>query len=342
MFPVGYEAFIVGAVITGLTLTAGMIVGYWFAVRLKNQAPMQPDQMMPVVSSMLRCTHGVANDVSEYRSVIEATQKEVEKSRAAMTPAGDAQAAPLLRMFSKLVEANEQLNSKLSDAETQLRQQEEELASYMTEARTDVLTGMPNRRSFDSEFIRTFAQWKRYDRAFSILMIDLDHFKRINDTYGHAGGDSVLTQAAKTLRHTLRETDLLARYGGEEFVAILTTSNHAETLLAAERLRKALATTPIALTDGRQISITASIGGATTQGLEDETALIERADEALYTAKGAGRNCCRWHDGVKCIEPDFSQDENADVSIQEGADTDPFKGVCSDLRNRLVAVSGAQ
>jgi diguanylate cyclase len=339
MFPVGYEAFIAGAAITGLTLTAGMIVGYWFAVRLKNQVPIHPDQMMPVLNSMLRCTHGVANDVSQYRSVIEATQQAVEQSRAAMSPKGDAESAPLLRMFSRLVDANEQLNTKLSDAETQLRQQEEEIASYMTEARTDVLTTLPNRRSFDSEFNRTFAQWKRYDRPFSILMIDLDHFKRINDTCGHSGGDAVLSQAAKTLRITLRETDLLARYGGEEFVAILTTSNQDETLLAAERLRKALAATPVVLADGRQINITTSIGGATTQGLEDETALIERADEALYTAKKAGRNCCRWHDGVKCIEPAA---EPKETCASENAGPDPFKEVCSDLRNRLVEVSGAQ
>lgn len=339
MFPIGLEFFVTGAILAGLTLALGIALGYWFASRLR-QPNVQAEQIMPVVSSMLRFTHGVANDVSEYRSVIEATQKAVEESRAAVVNPENLDAAPLLGMLSKLVEANEHLHSKLRDAETQLRQQEDEIASYMTEARTDALTGLPNRRSFESELVRSFAQWKRYDRPFSILVIDLDFFKRINDTHGHAGGDAVLSQAAKVLRTTLRETDLLARYGGEEFIAILATTNQSETLLASERLRKALEATPIVLPDGKAIKITASLGSATTRGLEDSNLLIDRADEALYAAKAAGRNCSRWHDGVTSNGLTAESKESAAATPQTNESADPFKDVCADLRSRLLEVSG--
>src|SRR6185503_7619557 len=106
--------------------------------------------------------------------------------------------------------------------------------------RTDALTGLANRRAFDDELNRRFAEWQRRKTMFSLLILDVDHFKKFNDTHGHQAGDAVLTGVAATLRQTFREMDLVARYGGEEFAAILPVTNLTEALRAAERARAAI------------------------------------------------------------------------------------------------------
>jgi len=159
---------------------------------------------------------------------------------------------------------------------------------------TDPLTGVFNRRYLDRRLVDEIAMARRYDLPLSILMMDIDRFKSINDTYGHLEGDLVLHRVAKLAAHTVRETDIVARYGGEEIMVIApnTMINTAETL--AERLRveiqAASLLSPDIQTDPTR-KVTMSIGVACfdpkMRGSRD---LINRADEALYRAKGGGRN----------------------------------------------------
>ena len=157
-------------------------------------------------------------------------------------------------------------------------------------AHTDALTGLLNRRSFLEKSRAEWARFQRYPRALSTLMIDLDHFKGINDAHGHDAGDEVLRSFAETVSGMLRENDIFGRVGGEEFAIILPETELSTAALAAERIRKKLETTPI-LYGSKTIGATVSIGVAEAKDEdEDFTALLQRADQALYRAKNEGRN----------------------------------------------------
>ena len=158
-------------------------------------------------------------------------------------------------------------------------------------ARSDALTGLSNRRDFYDKAEHEIARSRRSMQVFCVLMLDVDFFKKINDEYGHAGGDDVLVQLAQLLVAQLRSIDLPARIGGEEFAVLMPGTPLAEAVTAAERLRLALQTTAVALRDGRTVHVTASVGLAQWgPGDADIEATLKRADAALYRAKAQGRN----------------------------------------------------
>jgi diguanylate cyclase (GGDEF)-like protein len=135
--------------------------------------------------------------------------------------------------------------------------------------------------------------FQRYNRSIAMLMVDIDHFKRVNDQHGHAAGDAVIRRIGELIAQTLRETDKVARFGGEEFVVLLREVSEHEAHDLAERIRLVIADGSIAF-DGKELAVTVSIGCAAVTGHDrDVEELIERADRALYAAKSAGRNCIR-------------------------------------------------
>lgn len=154
-------------------------------------------------------------------------------------------------------------------------------------ASTDALTGMPNRRYLSQELAREIALAERHERTLSVTLFDLDWFKAINDTYGHAAGDEVLARVARTIAARTRQGDLFGRWGGEEFLVIAPDTAGPEAGLLAERLRAHLAGQHLA-PDGRPL--TASFGVATYRPGDTPEELLARADQALYEAKAAGRN----------------------------------------------------
>ena len=157
-------------------------------------------------------------------------------------------------------------------------------------SRTDALTACRNRRSFDEVFPREVARAHRYDFPLALVMLDLDHFKKVNDTYGHPGGDEVLRAFAGLASRVFREADMLYRYGGEEFVAVLPHTTALGARQAAERLRRDLRNLPIRVA-ASTVTVTCSIGVAELEaGDGDGQPLMERADQALYAAKAAGRD----------------------------------------------------
>ena len=155
---------------------------------------------------------------------------------------------------------------------------------------TDALTGLYNRRGLFELGQREIDRAARFNRPLTALMIDLDHFKRVNDTYGHAVGDQVLRAVAECCRNNIREIDVAGRYGGEEVVILLPENDRVAASQVAERLRQAISATPAA-TERGDIAITISVGvAALAAGDHDLAALIHRADVALYAAKQGGRN----------------------------------------------------
>lgn len=155
----------------------------------------------------------------------------------------------------------------------------------------DELTQIPNRRHFLEQGKNELVRATRYRHALSLLMLDIDHFKAINDTWGHESGDAVLKAVAKGIQNELRTTDLFGRIGGEEFAIALPETDHPTAIMIAERLRENIAWTPISGINNPAISISASIGVSSLDS-EDKTLdqILARADKALYRAKRTGRN----------------------------------------------------
>jgi diguanylate cyclase (GGDEF)-like protein len=170
---------------------------------------------------------------------------------------------------------------------TKMRQLEQKLR---LDATTDPLTRIANRRRFLEFAAEEQARANRHHRPLSIVMVDVDFFKKVNDQYGHAGGDDVLRRIADVLSDGVRTTDMAARFGGEEFIALLSETPLDEAVTITERLRLAIAGTHIE-TDAGTVSVTASFGVATAAGGRvDIERLIAAADAALYVAKRNGRN----------------------------------------------------
>jgi two-component system cell cycle response regulator len=159
-------------------------------------------------------------------------------------------------------------------------------------ARQDLLTGLFNRRALYETLQAASSQATREASPLSLILIDLDHFKSINDQYGHPVGDRVLQHVAETLRKSKRAYDSVGRWGGEEFLVVLPNTDLDQAVIAAERLRAALAATQLAVGDQNTITLSASLGvtSAERAALSLEV-LLKRVDEALYQAKGKGRNC---------------------------------------------------
>jgi diguanylate cyclase (GGDEF)-like protein len=201
------------------------------------------------------------------------------------------------------VRANEQLQEELCKAEAQLKHQAEEIEAHAAVARTDALTGLCNRRGFDDELNRRYAERLRHNSIFSLLMMDVDDFKRINDVYGHPSGDEVLRTLAALLTGTFREMDLVARYGGEEFAIILPATHLRDATVAAERIRRAVIE-PRYWVKGEKLQLTVSFGVAQVAQRVGPAQLVARADAALYAAKSSGRNRTFVHDGQSCNSAD--------------------------------------
>ncbi|MBA5608848.1 diguanylate cyclase, partial [Duganella sp. FT3S] len=174
---------------------------------------------------------------------------------------------------------------------TDIEAQHEREQALTDIAYTDPLTRLANRRAFLQQAGAAFAGARRHQRPLALLMIDLDHFKHVNDTYGHAAGDAVLVRTANCMRDSVRRADFPARLGGEEFVVLLPDTGLDDAFEAAERLRRMIEQAPPAEFDGHVITVTASIGVALMQAdSKDIASLLHEADLALYRAKETGRN----------------------------------------------------
>jgi two-component system cell cycle response regulator len=189
-------------------------------------------------------------------------------------------------------------NELLARARTQIRKKRyterlrDNVQQSIEMAITDALTGLYNRRYMESHLVTLIEQATARGKPLTVLVIDIDYFKSVNDTHGHDAGDDVLREFAIRMRKSIRGIDLACRYGGEEFVVIMPETDLAVATMVAERLRRRIATEPFPIDHGsRAIDVTISIGIAALGGSGDKAAdLLKRADQALYRAKRDGRN----------------------------------------------------
>ena len=168
-----------------------------------------------------------------------------------------------------------------------------DMAILQHESITDALTGLKNRRYFDQRMSEEVALSLRHKLPLSLMLLDVDHFKKINDTYGHQIGDEVLSSLAKLISGMVRDSDIVARYGGEEIAIITPRTSKEEAALLAERLRDLIEKTTVAMVGTTQevVQVTVSLGICSLSAvITDKDALLEESDQALYLAKKYGRN----------------------------------------------------
>ena len=187
---------------------------------------------------------------------------------------------------------NERLQAQLSQTTQQLTEVRYNLDEIHKESQTDPLTGVGNRKFFSAALAKCIAEAEEAEVPLTLLMIDIDFFKKFNDTYGHLIGDQVLRLVARTLVENLKGRDVIARFGGEEFVILLPQTRILDAEKVANQLRVSLSTKHIKRRSTKETlgAVTISIGAAEYYGQEDSDSFIARADEALYKAKDTGRN----------------------------------------------------
>lgn len=280
----------------GTTLLAvGIAMGFWMGKRGSpsiEQSEHAQKQIIAALRNMASWTTDFAGDFNRYQSTMETLTRDAADTKKVRTK------EEVKHLLDRILEANGQLQTRLESAEGKLETQTKQLAGYLTEARTDGLTGLANRKAFDQKMDECYAKWQATKHVFSLALIDIDHFKKINDNYGHPAGDAVLREISARLREISSESLLVARYGGEEFGVIFD----GDVLPAAdviELLRLTIASKSIEV-EGHKISVAISSGLARVIGDERIGKLVRRADEALYSAKKVGRNRVFVHNGVLC------------------------------------------
>lgn len=249
------------------------------------------EQVQSLLETIRELTNTMDDDVGRHSTTLEAVMGALQSS--------DKQSASaIVEATGRLLDANQHLQADLASAKAEIAAQREQLGSMATQALTDPLTGLDNRRSLDQELKRRVAQVKRHGGHVCFVMIDLDHFKKVNDRYGHLVGDELLRAVAGLLKRMMRDGDFVARYGGEEFACLLPNTSLEQAVIPAERIRCAVAAYSMRV-GSSNVSPTVSLGVSAC--LPDDTAeqFVKRADQALYAAKGMGRNCCAFHDGQR-------------------------------------------
>jgi len=183
------------------------------------------------------------------------------------------------------------VTAKLNDVESEADALRTRIHEERSQAQTDALTGIPNRLAWEEQLEQEIARWKRFNTPLVLVIWDVDHFKKVNDTFGHKAGDKVLRTIARNLAGSIRETDFIARYGGEEFVHLMTGAELENCVAVADKLRGKIEATGFHFRE-QAVTITVSCGVTQFRDGDSSESWFERADRALYKAKQAGRNRC--------------------------------------------------
>lgn len=250
------------------------------------------DRMLPDISGTEICRWMKANSKTRSIPIIMLTAENGTDSKVAGLESGadDYITKPFektelaAKIFSFL-----RLKSIHDDLKEEKAKLEKAFCEIGLMALTDSLTGLPNRTHFDSTLLKLFKQSMRYKTPLACMIIDIDHFKRINDTHGHTIGDKVLVKIAHLLKTNFRDVDMLARWGGEEFITLLPQTDTDGALVPAERILKTVSANgfqPVSW----NITVSIGIASVPNENIKDEESLIKAADDCLYKAKTGGRN----------------------------------------------------
>jgi two-component system cell cycle response regulator len=254
------------------------------------------DWMMPEMDGPEVCRE-VRKHNQHYIHILVLTSKNLKRDVVEALEAGANDY--LVKPFdSEELKARIGVGLRILQLEDDLVQAREEMRFKATH---DALTSLLSRGAILDMLIRELARTRRENRCISVLMIDLDHFKSVNDRHGHLVGDEVLREVSRRMLGSVRAYDFVGRYGGEEFLVVLSKCNAVNALARAEELRRTVASSPIE-TASEPVAITTSIGVFSSDGFSPLAVepILQHADRALYAAKAAGRNCCRLATPITC------------------------------------------
>ena len=265
--------------------------GFTLMLNLKREKQ-EPSQEM--LQEFLDETNDVLENVKDtVEEFVQVTKVHVKEVKTSLTSMDKKDEDKLFQDdIATLRKKNRDLEEKAKQTEEKVKEQAKVIEELRAKVRVDALTGLLNRHALENDLKKELSKVKRYKYPLSLIMCDIDHFKQINDTYGHGIGDKVLKNLSAIWQKSVRETDSVYRYGGEEFIILTPHTNREDCYKLAERLRKKINTYRFVVEPpDKYLSITVSLG--VTQAKPDDTVhdVVTRVDKALYMAKKSGRNC---------------------------------------------------
>ena len=276
------------------SVLAGVYIGYSLGKqhgreKTEDAHADERGMVLRTLVKMLESTERLAGDVGSHNTELAEVGREV----GGLQLSGEFEQVQhtLVAKISAVIQSNQRLEDDLVCTRYQLETQAQELDRTRHEARIDALSGVANRKAFDETLQYLLSSYHREQHPFALLLLDVDHFKWINDTHGHAAGDLAVQNLAEFLKSLVRSNDFVSRFGGDEFSILFSKIDREIAVTVADRIRVAIARHPFSFGDnGERIAVTCSLGLATVTEGDTAESIFARADEALYRSKRGGRN----------------------------------------------------
>lgn len=273
-----------------ITLGIGFLLGRELVLRGENsRLRREREKMLKALQVMVQSTEQLTTDVGSHNHDLASVEKTVSNLHAP----GDFDniQSLILDQINAVEASNKRLEDDLVVTRYQFEEQAQELDRTRVEARTDALSGLSNRKAFDETLQFMISKYNREGDEFSVVLCDVDHFKRINDTHGHQSGDRVVGILGTALRQYVRPMDHVFRFGGDEFAILLVGLSEENARRAAARIRAAVERTNFDVgVQGARVAVTLSMGMAFPHSEDSIETIFDRADQALYASKSSGRN----------------------------------------------------
>lgn len=355
--------FVLGDVFGVVTLLVGIFIGFWlgrlwdYVMRPKSkpaeEAQPNAESYRDKLAGMIQFTTHFSGDISKHIELLQNLEQKLSTPDAERTAEDQGGlSSKAVELIAQITAANQKLKQRLESAEATLKTQTRDLETSLSEARTDALTGLLNRRAFDEAGSQRWAHWTRKDHPFTLVLMDIDHFKKVNDQYGHDAGDQVLREVAGRLNTVVRQTDFLSRIGGEELALLIPESEWDAVVTVAQKILNVIRSEPVQY-GCDEIQITLSCGLISSCHADSFNAMLRGADEALYAAKSSGRNCGfgKTNSTLIPIEGQQTASDSAGVSDSQQSlgngqtkmtalpENGPLDSAASELKNRLLQIS---
>jgi len=274
----------------GVGLISGFLMGRFYTLaNIPRQFKKEREQALKALLSVMNCTDQLNDDVDSHNNALQSAAKEI--ANVEFDEKLVVLQSELMNNISQVVESNKKLENDLVVSKYALESQAQELDISRKEARTDSLCNVGNRKAVDEAMQFMISRYQSNKTSFGLMMIDIDHFKRINDTFGHQAGDNVLTSISQALNECVRPEDFVGRLGGDEFVILLDSLSDENADLVGARIRSAIELYDFSISDsGQSTVVTMSMGLAVVCPEDTRQTLYDRADTALYKSKELGRN----------------------------------------------------
>ena len=311
-----------------VSVGVGVAIGHSVALaNLPRKIRKDREALVIGLQRMLTSVGQLSDDMGTHNSELTTVQRTVNDISAG-GGLEDVQNA-LLSQIQEVIHSNKRMQDDLVVSQYELQQQTEELDKTKREARTDQLSGLGNRKSFDEAFNFALTRFKRKHVPFALVLADVDHFKRINDTYGHQSGDLIVERIGKVLKSLCRQQDHVSRYGGDEFAVLLMGASRDAARKVAARIRIAIERTNFqACKSGSRIAVTFSMGMSFPLDSDTTEDLFSRADQALYHSKDSGRNQLFVYKDPEEIGEQQPEQEVHDRVLDEVVEADEPSATC--------------